>query len=63
MTFEALKLSENRKTYKAFMPFYVLFLRIIPSSLGDPVEGPGGPNPSPPLFLDQIEARNAEIFF
>ena len=27
------------------------------------MEGPGDPNPSPPLFLDQIEARRAEIFF
>ena len=63
MTFQALKLSENRKTYKAFMPFYVLFLRIIPSSVGDPVEGPGRPDPSSPLFLDQIESRGAESFF
>ena len=27
------------------------------------MEGPGGSDPSPPLFLDQIEARRAEIFF
>ena len=27
------------------------------------MEEPGGPDPSPPLFLDQIEARRAEIFF
>ena len=27
------------------------------------MEEPGGSDPSPPLFLDQIEARRAEIFF
>ena len=26
LTIRALKLSEKRRTYKAFMPFYVLFL-------------------------------------
>ena len=30
--------------------------------MADPGEGPGGA-PAPPLFLDQTEARSAEIFF
>ena len=31
--------------------------------MADPGEGPGGPNPPPPLFLDQTEARRAEKNF
>ena len=28
----------------------------------DPGEGPGGPAPPPPIFLDQTEAQRAKIF-
>ena len=31
--------------------------------MADPGEGPGGPDPPPPLFLDQTEARRVEKYF
>ena len=32
-------------------------------AVGDPGEGPGGPAPYPPLFLDETEARRVEKNF
>ena len=37
-------------------PLFTLYHAVV-----DPGEGPGGP--APQLFLDQTEARRAEIFF